>query len=241
MADDLLTSGSNVNTGALNGATTSSSKTSASASQTQLSGDINFFLKMLTTQLKNQDPTQPLDTNQFTQQIAQYSGVQQQVITNANFEKLLAANKQSSMSTAVGYLGREVETKGNTGEVSGGQGAFGYVLPRSAANVDITIKNAAGVVVFQGKGDIKEGRNLVVWDGTNSTNGQHEPDGSYTISVLATDAAGKSIVPETRAVAIVSGVETDKDGNILLTTGKSKVNFTDILAVREPTRAELSS
>jgi flagellar basal-body rod modification protein FlgD len=236
---DLLSSGSNVTTNGLNAA--SNSKTSANAAQTQLSSDVNFFLKMLTTQLKNQDPTAPLDTNQFTQQIAQYSGVQQQVVTNANLEKLLAANKQSAVTTAVSYIGKEVETAGNTGEVLGGQGGFSYILPRAAATAEITIKNSSGQQVFKGQGLLKEGRNLVVWDAINSTTGQQEPDGIYTISVKATDSAGKDITAETRAVAIVSGVETNTTGEPTLTAGTSKVAFDKILAVRTPTRAQLAS
>ncbi len=220
---------------------TGNSKTTAAAAQNQLSSDINFFLKMLTTQLQNQDPTSPLDTNQFTQQIAQYSSVQQQVVTNSNLEKLLAANKQSGITTAVGYIGKEIETKGNTGEVAGGQGAFSYILPKAAANVTITIKNSDGQTVFTGRGDSREGRNIAVWDGVNSITGNQEPDGTYTIAVEATDSSQKPILAETRAVAIVGGVESDAKGDTLLAVGRNKVKFDDVLAVRTPSRIDLSS
>jgi flagellar basal-body rod modification protein FlgD len=226
---------------AKNGTTTKPNKTTADASQDQLSSDLNFFLKMLTTQLQNQDPTSPLDTNEFTQQIAQYSSVQQQVNTNSNLEKLLAANKQSSLTTAVGYIGKEVETKGNTGEVSGGQGAFSYLLPKAAASVEIVIRNANGVEVFRGKGDTREGRNIAVWDGVNSLTGAQEPDGTYTISVDASDASKKPILAETRAVAVVGGVESDSKGDMLLAVGRNKVKFDEVLAVRPPSRISLSS
>lgn len=245
MADDLLSSSSSASNAAAvaaanaAAAAASGSKTSADASQVQLSSDINFFLKMLTTQLKNQDPTSPLDTNQFTQQIAQYSSVQQQVTTNSNLEKLLAASKQSSLTTAVGYIGKEVESKGDTGTVVGGQGAFSYILPKAAANVNITIKDATGFTVFSGKGDVKAGRNIVVWDGVNSATGVQEPDGLYTIAVTASDAANVAITAETRAVTLVSGVETDSNGNTLLTAGETKINYADVLAVRTPSRADL--
>jgi flagellar basal-body rod modification protein FlgD len=227
---------------ATSGTTTTTSKTSAEASQNQLSSDINFFLTMLTTQLKNQDPTSPLDTNQFTQQIAQYSSVQQQVTMNSNLEKLLAAGKQSSLTTAVGYIGKEIETAGKTGLVLGGQGAFAYVLPKEAANVTITISNANGQIVFTGKGTNQSGRNIAVWDGKNSSTGDQEPDGVYTIAVTATDANNKDIVAETRAVGIVTGVETDaKTGDAILNLGQSKVNFSDIIAVRPASRITTST
>lgn len=235
MATDPIDSGSSIPTGNL-----TQSKTSALASQNQLSSDINFFLKMLTTQLKNQDPTAPLDTNQFTQQIAQYSSVQQQVVTNDNLEKLLASQRQSSITTAVSYIGREVETAGATGEVFGGQGAFSYILPKTAASVKVTIKNSAGQTVFSGQGLKAEGRNIVLWDGKNSTTNQQEPDGTYTLSIEAKDASDKVITAELRATALVSGVETDKDGNAMLTTSNGKVAFDKILAVRLPTRATFS-
>jgi flagellar basal-body rod modification protein FlgD len=242
-ANTLLNSGSTVNSGTLNAAAASAapgaSKTGSAAAQTQLSSDINFFLKLLTTQLKNQDPSSPLDTNQFTQQIAQYSSVQQQVNTNTNLEKLLAANNRSTTSNAVSYIGREVETAGNTSELARGQAAFSYILPTSAASAEITLTNAAGQVVFKGQGDTKAGRNLVVWDGVNSANGAREAEGTYKISVVALDAANKVVQAETRKIAIVSGVETDATGNTLLSTGRSTVNFNDVLAVRTPTRADL--
>lgn len=217
-------------------ATATASKTDAAASQAQLGKDENFFLTMLTTQLKNQDPTSPMDTAQFTQQIAQYSGVQQQITTNANLEKLLAANKQSGVVTAVGYIGKEVETKGNTGMVVNGQGAFSYILPKAASSVKITLTDATGRTVFTGNGDIKSGRNIVVWDGVNSSTGQKEPDGTYKISIEASDTANLPMTAETRAVTLVSGVESDSSGNTLLTNGRVSVKFDEVLAVREPSR-----
>ncbi len=217
---------------------TTTSKTDAAATQAQLSSDVSFFLKMLTTQLKNQDPSSPLDTNQFTQQIAQYSGVQQQVNTNATLEKLLASYKQSSTTSAVSYIGKEVESKGSTGVVLGGQGAFTYILPSAAKSAEITIKDSTGRTVFTGSGTTASGRNTVVWDGVNSSTGKQEPDGTYTIAVAPLDSNGKAMTPEMRAVGIVSGVETDASGNVLLDIGDTKVNYTDVLTVRVATRAD---
>ena len=215
--------------------------TGAAADQSKLTGDLSFFLKMLTTQLKQQDPSQPMDVNQMTQQIATLSSVQQQVATNSNLEKLLAQGNTSQLSTAVSYIAKEVETKGNTGQVVSGQGAFTYILPAAAKEAKITIKNAAGSVVFEGSGTTKSGRNIVVWDGKNSSNGNQEPDGTYTISVAAKDTNGKAITPELRSVGIVSGVQTDSKGAVQLNVGDQTINYSDILAVRSPTRANLSN
>lgn len=243
MQTDVLGAGNTVNSNVLNNAVSAAangaSSSSVSAAQTQLSSDINFFLKLLTTQLQNQDPSAPLDTNQFTQQIAQYSSVQQQVNTNTNLEKLLAQGRQSGVTTAVGYIGKEIESRGNSGSVVGGQGAFSYILPQAANSVEIIISNANGQEVFRGNGNRLSGRNIVVWDGINSANGNQEPDGTYKIIVNALDGSGKPIKAETRSVGIVSGVETDAQGNTLLSAGDSTVNFNDVLAVRAVSRANL--
>lgn len=218
-----------------------SDNTSAASAQSKLSGDLNFFLKLLTTQLKNQDPTQPLDTNQVTQQIATLSSVQQQVNTNLNLEKLINSNKQSQLSTAVSYIGKEIETPGNTGQVLGGQGAFTYALASVASRTNVTIKNAAGQIVFTGIGTNMAGRNIIIWDGKNSKTGQREPDGTYTLSVEAKDANGKSITAITSAVGIVNAVQNDAKGNLTLSLGDVTKNFSDVVAVRDPSRVQTTT
>ena len=218
-----------------------STTTAAGADQSKLTGDLNFFLKLLTTQLKSQDPSQPMDTSQVTQQIATLSSVQQQVNTNSNLEKLLAQANKSQLATAVTYIGNEVETKGNNGQILQGQGAFAYILPSAAKEVKITIKNSAGSVVFEGAGTTQSGRNVVIWDGKNSSTKKQEPDGTYTISVSAKDTNGKAITAETRSVGVVGGVQTDKNGKVQLTVGDQTLYFEDVLAVRTPTRTALSS
>lgn len=206
--------------------------------QGQINADFNFFLKMLTTQLKHQDPTEPMDVSQMTQQIAQYSGVEQQVKTNTMLEKLLTSNRQSQLSTAVGYIGKEIETEGNKGTLirngDQAQASFCYILPREADEVKVKIKNAAGAVVFSGSGTNQAGRNITLWDGKNSFNGEAMPPGTYTIEVEAKDATSRVMEADLRSVIIVDGVETDRDGNILFSSGDSTVKFDEVLAVRDP-------
>lgn len=218
----------------INAISQTTNPSTASVSGQGLNGDINTFLTLFTVQLQNQDPTDPLDTNEITAQLAQFSTVEQQARTNQGIETLIAAQQQTQLSTAVSYLNREVETQGNTGTLGGGQATFSYFLPASAQSAQVTITNAAGRAVFNGQGSIDRGRNLVVWDGTNSFNGEVEPNGRYTISVNAIDAAGDDIVVDTRAVGIVTGIESAQDGRISLTVGDVEVPFDEILAVREP-------
>lgn len=201
----------------------------------QLTSDYTFFLKMLTTQLQNQDPTEPMDVSQMTQQIATYTGVEQAVQTNKLLESMIAGQKQSQLGTAVSYIGREVEMEGNTGSLYYGQATFSYTLPHEAENVQLTITNSKGQAVFSGDGPKVNGRNVVVWDGKNSFTGETMPSGKYTITVKAKDAAGKDISATTHSVGIVTTVETDKDGAIKLTVGDQVVDFDKIVAVRDAT------
>lgn len=212
-----------------------------SGSNGQLNADFNFFLKMLTTQLQHQDPSQPMDTSQMTQQIATFSGVEQQVQTNSKLDQLLSSNStvthQSQLASAANLIGREIETQGRTGQVLGGQGAFSYILPEKAQSVEIVIKNAEGTTVFSGAGTANKGRNVLLWDGINSSTENQEPDGMYTITVSAKNSEGKAMTAETRSVGIVGGFETDKDGNIVLNVGDAVVKYDDVLTVRPATRA----
>ncbi len=210
---------------------------------TKLNADFNFFLKMLTTQLQNQDPSEPMDVSQMTQQITQFTQVEQQVQTNSKLDALVKSNAntvyQSQLATATTYIGREIETAGSSGQVYGGQGAFSYILPAQAQSVEITLRNSAGSIVYTGPGALDKGRNVLLWDGKDSTNHDQQPDGIYTMSVSAKGADGKFITAETRSVGLVSGFERDKNGDLLLSTGigTGSVPFGNVLTVRPATRA----
>jgi flagellar basal-body rod modification protein FlgD len=219
-------------------ATTSATPdTSSTGAKDRLNSDLDTFLKLFTTQLQNQDPTEPLDTYQMTDQITQFTQVEQQVKTNTNLEKLLATQRQSQLATAVSFIGSEVETTGNTGELYGNSAIFSYNLATAAAQSEVVITDSTGRAVFKGNGPVANGRNLVVWDGKNSFTGQQEPSGTYTITVKAKNAAGQDIASDARAVGIVTAVESGKDGEIMVSIGKRNIKFEDILAVRTPTQA----
>lgn len=163
----------------------------------QLTSDYTFFLRMLTTQLKNQDPTEPMDVSDMTQQIATYTGVEQSVQTNSLLEKMIAGQKQSQLATAVSYIGREVETEGNVGTLQYGQDGtqtgtanFDYELPANVNSVTVNIKDASGNIVYTGNGPIAEGKNAIRWNGVNNATGKQMDAGDYTIEVVAKNAGG---------------------------------------------------
>src|SRR5215469_6276624 len=83
----------------------------ATSSKKQLSANFDTFLTLLTTQLQNQDPLQPMDSNQFTQQLVQFSQVEQQINSNQNLETLISATKNQTSQSAVSYLGKSLTIK----------------------------------------------------------------------------------------------------------------------------------
>jgi flagellar basal-body rod modification protein FlgD len=89
-------------------ATTANGTTSTPDAMAQLSGNFSTFLTLLTTQLKNQDPTSPMDSNQFTQQLVEFSQVEQQINTNTNLQTLISQGTAQSAAYATGYLGKTV-------------------------------------------------------------------------------------------------------------------------------------
>lgn len=191
----------------------------------------NDFLKLLTTQLQNQDPTAPTDTNQLTQQIATLSQVEQQISTNSNLEKLISLFNNTTMNSVVGYIGKQVETVGDKGVLQNSKASFVYNLDKDAQIVDLQILDVSGKEVLKASGTKVAGRNEVLWDGKDG-DGNQLADGTYTIKVKAKDAAGADVKVTTSTVGVVSSVDT-KAGETVLTLGDVLVKLDKILSVRQ--------
>lgn len=203
----------------------------------KLADDFSQFLLLLTTQLKNQDPTEPLDTNEFTAQLVQFAGVEQQLATNSNLEKMINLAQQSRIESGVAYIGKAVDAEGNAGFLTGGKAAFVYELPSDVQEARVVIMNEANQTVFSGTGAVTKGKNLVSWDGTGNVggaNGKQLPGGLYYIAVKATGYDGKEVTGvKTYTTGRVSAANFDEDGNLNLEVGTLDIPADKILAVRE--------
>ncbi len=203
-----------------------------STSLSKVTGDFNTFLKILTTQLQNQDPLNATDTNQFTQELVQFSGVEQQINTNAKLDLLIKAFNSNGITPYLNYVGKTVEVPAN-GElvVQGGVANFTYTLPYAAQNVTITVTDSVGNAIATMGGPKAAGVNRVSWDGIDSF-GAQRADGAYKLRIVATDATGKAIgTSGVNVIALVSSVQTDSDGMTTLSLGAKSVQPTDITAV----------
>ena len=203
----------------------------AATSKAKLATDFDQFLKLLTAQLQNQDPLDPLNSNEFVQQLVSFTGVEQAIATNANLENLIALNKAGQAASAVGYLGTTIEATGNQIALAGGEARFLYTLPENAASISILIADDAGETVFVGKGNITAGEHGFVWDGRDA-NGVPQPDGIYKVTVSGFTAADILLSIPTVIGGRVTRVET-VDGGIQLTVNGIAVPIEEILSVAE--------
>ncbi len=158
-------------------------------SSARLEEELNRFLNLLVTQLKNQDPLDPLDANEFTSQLVAFAGVEQQIFANSNLEKLLQLEQTNQISALVDFIGTTVEAEGRTVPLQDGQAEIGYTIPAGTDSATITITNSTGLTVFQGNAETSSGTHVFAWDGKNNS-GVLQPDGAYNVLVNGLDFSG---------------------------------------------------
>ncbi len=187
------------------------SSTTTSSSQT-LSADMNTFLTLLTTQLQYQDPLDPMDTAEYTNQLVQYSNVEQAIQTNKKLDNLLSMSIYNLGVQATGYVGKTVQVLGDMMPLDGGVAKSTYTLSKNVQECTILVKDADGKVVYTQSGEKAAGAHDFVWDGKNSA-GEQMPDGVYQIVVNTSVAQGEAAASVTTTVfGRVTGVASDSNG-----------------------------
>ncbi len=215
----------------VSGVSGSSNASSANVVDAQtIAGNFDTFLQLLTTQLKNQNPLDPLDTNQFTQQLVQFSSVEQQLKTNDYLAALVGSNSNNVQTGAVNYIGKTVTASGTRSELVNGKAVWNFNL-KDAANATVTIKDSNGNVVYTETGALQAGQGQFTWDGTTSTGGK-APDGTYQITMQGTNAEGNNVNISTEFSGVVTGVDFTGSEPVLL-IGNSRVNLSGVTAVKE--------
>jgi flagellar basal-body rod modification protein FlgD len=205
---------------AINPAVSSTIASATTGSATAVDGDTlakNFsqFLTLLTTQLKNQNPLDPLDTNQFTQQLVQFA---QQLKQNDQLATLISLQKTAQSTAALGFVGETVVVDGSTASLASGQANWSLNVPKPAT-VTINIRNSTGQNVFSGSYTMQAGVNDFTWDG-KSTNGTQWPSGNYTMTVTAKDTSGQSISLPTEVEGLVNSADLTKNPPVLSVAGQ---------------------
>ncbi|HTU00103.1 MAG TPA: flagellar hook assembly protein FlgD [Rhizomicrobium sp.] len=187
--------------------TTNTSLNSAQTTATQqLAGNFDTFLQLLTTQLQNQDPLSPMDSNQFTQQLVEFSGVEQQMNTNTNLQSLIALSMSQQASSAVNYIGHTVVMTNGMGSLANGNVDWTYNLGAASAGTTLSVTNSAGQVVYTTSGSTSAGNNDFSWNGQDAS-GNQLPDGQYTLTVSATASDGSAVTSTIASKALVTAVD----------------------------------
>lgn len=212
----------------INAATTAGSS-AAVQSGTALAKNFDTFLSLLTAQLQNQDPLEPLDSKDFTNQLVNFSGVEQAIATNKNLEQLVELVLAGQSGNLVNYLGKTAEVASDVTALDNGQAAWTYRLDAQAASTKLLVIDQNQRIVYVGEGGTAQGANEFIWDGKDNA-GQQLPAGSYQLGISALDADGKPIDKRITTRGLVSSVET-VDGQQLLTVGGAKVPLSDVLSV----------
>ncbi len=200
--------------------------------RTGLANNFNTFLALLTTQLRNQDPLSPLDSNQFTQQLVQMSGVEQQLNTNDLLKKLVN-NTSTGVSTAVSMIGKSVKAVSDDANISGGKAKWVINVPADAADAKVQIVDKSGAVLHvESLGNLKAGDHAFAWNGKDQTGKQLADGGPYTLKVSATDASGKAVASTNYVVGVVTGVE-QSNGSTFLSINGGRVTWDKVTSIQD--------
>jgi len=191
------------------------------------------FLSLLTAQLKNQDPLSPMDSNEFTSQLTEMTGVEQQLLTNDLLTSLLEAQQAGGLSGAANYIGKDTTAAWSAMKLDGGEATWSYELATDAATADLQVLNSSGQVVWSGSApDRSEGTHDFVWDGKTTAGGQLPDGGVYTLQVTAKSGAGETIDSQTLIRGRITGVEL-YNGEPYLTVGNSILPLSSVIALQE--------
>jgi flagellar basal-body rod modification protein FlgD len=197
----------------------STAQSAATAASPALAGNFNDFLKLLTTQLQHQDPTSPLDPNQFTQELVQFASVEQQINTNKSLTTMISLQQTQQAASALQFLGTTVAVAGTTSALANGNASWNYAV-NAPATATINISNAAGQVVYSTSQSVQPGTQTFSWNGVDAQ-GTTWPDGAYKISVSAIGANSQSVPVTTGVQGVVTGVDISQSPPTLTVAGQS--------------------
>lgn len=183
----------------------------------QLTADFSMFLKMLTTQMQNQDPLNPMDTAQYTQQLVQYSQVEQSIKQNTTLTNILARLSSQDLTQSSSLIGREARFDSAVSPLGDDGARWGWTSDRTLASLEATITDASGTVVAtQAIDPAKTG--TFRWDGALAGGGT-APMGSYTLGLKGTDGSGNAATLSIQGMAVVDGVTVENGVTTLTANG----------------------
>jgi flagellar basal-body rod modification protein FlgD len=209
-------------------AASGTSGTDAAAQPSLIGADYNMFLKLLTVQMQNQDPLDPMDTSQYTQQLVQFSQVEQSMQQTSSLKDILARLSSQGVAQASSYIGREARFDSPVAGLGAAPATWTYVTTATPDSLKVTVTDADGDVVHEETLDPRtQGR--YSWDGTQD-DGTKAADGAYTLAVTALDGNGQALPVTVNSVGIVKEVVTD-GSNVILNVNGLRLPIDGLVAV----------
>lgn len=202
------------------------------AGSVKLFDNFETFLTLLTAQLRNQDPLSPLDSNEFTAQLTQMAGVEQQLLTNDLLKGMIAAQNGNALSNAAAYIGKDATAIWSTSRLEDGKANWSYELANNASSVSLEVLDTNGKVVWRGDGAKTGGVHDFNWNGKTTGGGQMDDGGVFSLRVTAKDAAGAAVNSQTLIRGRVSSVEM-YDGVPYVTIGNSIMPLENLISLEE--------
>jgi flagellar basal-body rod modification protein FlgD len=215
-------------------ALTGSAATAANKAVTDketLNADKTQFLTLLTAQLKNQDPLSPMDSTEFTNQLVQFSAVEQQISINSNLATMISLTQQGMMANSVNYIGKAIQADNNQAPLQNGQLAASYTLDTDPKSTVIAITDSTGKTVHTEVGSTKAGTYGITWDGKDAA-GNQLPDGAYGVTITALGADGTPVTVKQSIYGAVTSVTNDPTTNTTtLNMGTIKVPLNKVTSI----------
>lgn len=213
----------------LSGIGTAMGASKSSSDSASLNANFDTFLQLLTTQLRNQNPTEPLDANEFTKQLVQYSSVEQEIKSNKNLESLIQLQSVNAATAATSFLGKAITVQSTSTALANGTANWQYNSGTTATTAQFTITDESGKVVFEKSGNVSAGTGKFTWDGYRN-DGTKAADGFYSLNIAARDAAGTLIPVSISVSAKIDGVDFSGSEPVLL-AGDRGVKLSDVSSV----------
>jgi flagellar basal-body rod modification protein FlgD len=204
-------------------AASATAASAATASGTRLAGDFSTFLTLLTTQLQNQSPTDPLDTNQMTNQLVQFASVEQQISMNQNLEQLIALQQAAQLTAAAPLVGQRAEVESDQLTLQQGRAEVRLPAAGTARFAEISVADTSGRTLRQQVVALGTTASGWTWDGTDAA-GRTLADGAYRVSVTGRGANGEAVTLPFTVAGTVTGAERQGSG-LSLTMGALSVGF----------------
>ncbi len=186
------------------------------------------FLNLLLTQLQNQNPLDPMDTDEYTAQLTRYSQLEQQIETNENLINVTSLLTDSTAIASFSYIGQEVELDNRASAVQNDEATWSYLIDGAADNAHITIRDESNNIVFETEGSTAPGAQSYTLDA--EALGLEEGEQLYFF-VSATSDGGDSYNTDVTSHVVVDGTWTDGNGQTYLTAGEISFSLSDVLKV----------